>query len=440
MNKEELTPHFEELKRELAGKVTDEQLWKELNTYLNEYRVSIDATKSGIKRKYGADPTIPFVSAESASKKVAELTGSEMRVDITAKVSFVRRKTITTSQGAKNVVEGTLGDETGTAPFTIWGGEDMELEAGKTYVFRNAYTKKWNEKIQVNIGSRGAVEKAESEVSIPEGVAGGPAEVKIGDLREGSGEVTVTGRLISLESRKVIARGEEKVVRSGTIADSTGKIQFSAWSDFGLKDGEAYKIKGAGIRVWKGILQLNLGDRCEVSRVADSFGEIDLSAPKKTVAEIMASGGGALDVSVSGTVVDLKNGSGLIMRCPRCNRSVLNDSCSEHGPVTPVMDLRMKLTLDDGTGAIGVVVGRADTEKLTGVTFAAAEGLAKARGDRECVGREFAQMMIMKRMTARGNVLCDDFGPQMTAASASLDEIDVHAEAKRLYDEVEAAL
>ncbi|MCL1811436.1 MAG: single-stranded DNA-binding protein [Methanomassiliicoccaceae archaeon] len=441
MNDEELQLHFEELKKELGGKIDDDQLKKELNTYLNEYRVTAEAAKRGIKRKYGADGSSSFMTADSLSKKIDELKGTEMNVDITAKAVYVDKKQITVRGAPKTIISGILGDETGTAPFTIWEGENVNVDKGEVYLFKNAYTKVWNDRVQINLGARGKVEKAEGvRVDVPERtIAIESKEVKIQDIREGLGDVTVTGRIMSVEQRNITVKDEPKIVYSGIIADDTGKIQYSAWNDHNLKEGETICVKNAYIRAWRGIPQLNLGDKCEVSRVDDTFGEIDMTVSKKTIADIIAVGGG-LDLSVTGTVVDLRAGSGLIWRCPHCNRSVLNGECTTHGRVEPVTDLRMKLILDDGTGAISAIVNRQDTERLTGITLAAAEGLAKARGESEIVSREIAQLVIMRRMTVMGNVLNDDFGPMMIVTGAEIENVDVAAEAEKLYNDVEAAL
>jgi replication factor A1 len=441
MNDEELQIHFEELKKELAGKIDDAQLKKELNTYLNEYRVTAEAAKRGIKRKYGADSASTFMTADTLTKKIEELKGTEMNVDITAKAVFIDKKQITVRGVPKTIISGILGDETTTAPFTIWEGDNIELEKGGVYVFKNAYTKLWNDRVQINLGARGKVEKAEGiRVDVPERtITMESTEIKIGNIKEGIGNITVNGRIMSVEQRNITVKGEPKIVYSGIIADDTGKIQFSAWNDYGLKAGESVCAKNAYIRAWRGIPQLNLGDRCEVSRVDDSFGEIDMSVLNRTIADVIALGGG-LELSVTGTIVDLRVGSGLIWRCPNCNRSVLNGECATHGRVEAITDLRLKVIIDDGTGAIGAIINRADTERLTGVTLQAALALAQARGDSEIVSREMAQLVIMKRMTMTGNVMTDDFGPMLIATKVNIDEPDVVAEAEKLFKEVEAAL
>ncbi len=440
MEKEELTPHIEELQRVLGDKIDEEQLCEELNRYLNEYHVNIDAAKRGIIRKYGGTDTQTFVTGNSLIKKISELTGSEQNVDITAKVVFVDTKEITAKGIPKNILSGIMADETGSASFTVWEPGALVLAKGSVYIFRNCYCKTWNDKVQVNVGSRGRVEAAEGiKIDLPDRqITAAAAEIKIGSIKDGMGNVTVTGKVISVETRQITARGEQKTVYSGMIADDTGKIQFSAWNDFGIKEGESLCIKNAYIRSWKGIPQLNMGDRCEVSRVDAVTNVVDTTTNKKTVDEISRIGGG-LDITLEGLVVDVRQGSGIIRRCPQCNRSMLNGVCNTHGMVEGIMDLRLKVVIDDGTGAIGAIINRADTEKLTGVTMQAAQGLASVKGE-AFVGREIASKILMKRVTVTGNVMSDDYGPSIIVKSAGTLSIDLEEEATKLLDEVEAAI
>jgi len=303
MEMEELTPHIEELQRVLGDKIDREQIIAEFDKYLNEYHVNVDAAKRGIMRKYGAADTNTFVTGNSLVKKIAELTGSEQNVDITAKVVFVDTKDITVKGLPKSIISGILGDETGTASFTVWEPGALTLAKGSVYHFRNCYCKTWNDKVQINLGNRGRVEPADGvKMDLPERqITAAPSEIKIGNIKDGMGSVTVTGKVISVESKEIMARGEQKTVFSGVIADDTGKIQFSAWSDYAIKEGESLCISNAYIRSWKGIPQLNLGDRCEVSRVDAVTDVIDVSTNKKTVDEISRIGGG-LDITLEGDV------------------------------------------------------------------------------------------------------------------------------------------
>lgn len=436
----ELTPIVEELKRVLGDKIDEEQLKAELDKYLNEYHVGVDAAKRGILRKYGASDSASFATAGSVVKKIGELAGTEQNVDITAKVVYVDNKNITVKGLSKTIISGILGDETGTASFTVWEPGSVMLEKGSVYIFKNCYCKLWNEKVQINLGSRGRVEPASGiTMDLPErAMPVSSKECKIGDIRDGMGNVTVTGRVMSTEARDVIVKGAPKTVYSGIMADDTGKIQYSAWNDFSLKEGETICVKNAYIRSWKGIPQLNLGDRCEVSRVNATFETVETASATKTVDEVSRIGGG-LDITIEGLIVDVKAGSGLIRRCPQCNRSILNGTCTAHGQVEGVPDLRLKVVVDDGTGAIGAIINRADTEGLTGVSLAAAQGLASVQGE-GIVGREMAGKVLMKRVLISGNVMSDNFGPSMIVKKTSVVDVDLEGEANKLLDEVEASL
>ena len=440
MEMEELTPHIQELQRVLGDKIDEEQLASELNKYLNEYHVNIDAAKRGIIRKYGGSDIAAFVTGNALEKKVSELTGSEQNVDITAKVVFVDTKDITVKGLPKQIISGILGDETGTASFTVWEPGALVLAKGSVYNFRNCYCKKWNDKVQINLGNRGRVEPAPGvNMEVPESqITAASSEVKIGNIRDGMGNVTVTGKIISVEKKEITARGEQKTVYSGIIADETGRIQFSAWNDYGLKEGESVCVSNAYIRGWKGIPQLNMGDRCEISRVDEVTDVVDTSSNQKTVEEITRIGGG-LDITIEGLVVDVRQGSGIIRRCPQCNRSMLNGTCTTHGTVEGILDLRLKAVIDDGTGAISAIINRNDTEKVTGVTLQAARGLAAVQGE-AVVGREITSKILMKRLRVTGNVMSDDYGPSIIVKSAETIGLDLEAEAGKLLDEVEAAI
>ncbi len=439
MDRTELTPHIEEIKRVLGDKIDDEQIESELNKYLNEYHVDISAAKRGIIRKYGGTDT-GFATANNVAKKIADLTGTEQNVDVVAKIVYVETKNITVKGLNKTIVSGILGDDTGTASFTVWEPGAIQLEKGSAYTFKNCYCKLWNDRVQINIGNRGRVESAIGvEFNVPNSGASSlsASDVKIGDIRDGMGSVNVTGRIMSVEARKINSRGEEKIVFSGIMADETGKIQYSAWHDFELKEGESISAKNCYIRAWKGIPQLNIGDRAVVERLETEI-QADAGESQKTVADVTRIGGG-LDITIEGVVVDVKNGSGLIKRCPTCNRSMFNGVCSVHGTVEGMPDMRMKLVVDDGTGAIGAVVNRADTEKLTGISMNAAMGLAAARGEGVVI-RELMGKILLRRVRITGNVMSDDYGPSMIVRSASDVEVDVQGEAEKLLGKVEAAL
>jgi len=438
MKKEELTPHIEELKRVIGDEVDEEQIIDELNTYLTVYHVSIDAAKKGIMRKYGKEAPL-FVSAAAITKKINEMTGDEKNVDLKARIVFIEEKQITARGTPKTVFSGILGDETGTASFTVWDVGKFELEKGVTYYFKNAYTKKWNDKLQINFGERSIAEVSDDPIQVPERTISYSSEVKISELREGIGDVTVTGKILSVEPKTITSRGETKNVFTGYIADDTGKVQFTAWNDLNLQANETICVKNAYVKGWRGVPQLNFGDMCEVSRVDAVFADVQSGVSKRSIAEILRTGGG-LDVMVTGAIVDVRTGSGLIKRCPECNRSILNDECTAHGKVAAVQDLRMKIVIDDGMGALTAVLNRECTEELTGMTLEQAVALSKATGDQDIVMRTMDEKVLVMNVTAVGNVLSDEFGPMMIVREIDETQVDAIGEAEKLMDKVEGSL
>ncbi|MCH3978184.1 MAG: single-stranded DNA-binding protein [Candidatus Methanomethylophilus sp.] len=441
----DIGPIAEEIFGALGGKVDMETIRKEADTYINVYHIEPETAKSGIMKKLGGRKPSDGVQVSSSgvTKKVGEITGTEMNVTVTAKILFVEKREITARGVPKTIISGICADDTGSIPFTIWSDEG-EYEKGSVYTFKNAYTKKFRDAPQLNIGNRGKVIPApdvsfESISQSSEAVSPQAKPVKISEITDKSGNVCITGKIIDVATREISIKGEPKTVWSGTIADDTGKITFTAWNDFKLREGENVKIANAYIRAWKGIPQLNI-DKTTVEEISGEIPGVKAEDSQKTVGEIVRIGGG-LDIVIKGTVVDIRSGSGLIDRCPQCRRAISNGECAVHGPVqNPVKDLRIKATVDDGTGAISAIIGRADTEKLTGMTLDEAEALAESSGNPGAVADRIASALVLKRVTLKGNAMTDDFGPSIIVHSAQLSPVDVKAEARKLYEEVEGSL
>ena len=551
MQKEELAPHIEELKKVLGNNAEGKDLLEELEKYVNVYNVDIESAKRSLIRKYG-DDTMGYVTGENVVKKIGDLTGTEQNVDIVAKVVFWQKKTITGKNGPREIISGIIGDETATASFTEWSGT-KELVKGNVYRFKNCYTKTWNDTVQVHMGSKCSIETSDADISVKEreytppvtvtkkihnldgtersvdltakvifsemkeittkegnkrniisGIlgdetatisftlwndspmlekgsvykfkncytrkwnddvqlhignngsiepsdeiidnvpgrqrpAGSPTEMKIGDIRENSGSVTIVGRLLSLDKREIETRNGTKTVFSGNIADDTGEIQYSAWNDFNLEVDRSYRVTNAYIRSWKGIPQINMGDNTEVAAVDVVFDDADIGqGNERTIGDIAKNGGG-MDVIIRGAIVDIRPGSGIVKRCPQCKRTIINDECKTHGTVEPVPDLRMRIIIDDGTGSIATTMNREYTEKFTGVSFEAASNLSKARGE-DIVVKELGDKLYLKHLKVRGNAMNDDYGLKINAKEMSVDDVDVQKGAKELLDEVEGML
>ena len=382
-----------------------------------------------------------FTPPPAVSKKIENLDGTEKNVDVTAKVVFSEVKEIPSKDGGtRNIISGILGDETGTIQFTLWNDQPV-LENGAVYEFKNCYSKLWGDKVQLNIGTNGSVQKSEAvieAVSNRQKVTE-PTEMRIGDITKNTGNVTVTGQILSVEDRNIETKNGPRTVHSGVIADESGRIQFSAWNDFGFEEGKSYRISNAYIRTWKDIPQINLGDNTEVS--ASDFVLDESAAEQGTEMRIgdIAKKGGAMDVIIRGIIVDIRPGSGIIERCPECKRTMVAGKCMTHGEQEPIMDLRMRIIVDDGTGSISATINRDSTEKFTGVSFDAAFNLFKARSN-DFVVKELSDKLYMKHLKLRGNAMSDQYGLKINAKEITEDDTDVRKTAQELLDKIQEVL
>jgi ssDNA-binding replication factor A large subunit len=217
------------------------------------------------------------------------------------------------------------------------------------------------------------------------------------------------------------------------IGDETGKAQFTAWYDFKLKEGTVVKISGGYVKAWKGIPQFTFDEKATVEKLdVNVISKKDVKTQKIVLSELVDRNG-ALDVEVEGTVIEIRKGSGLVQRCPECNRVIQEGVCAVHGTVEGKADLRMKLVIDDGTGSVSAILGKEVTEKLLGKT------MNDSSNDDDLV-EEMNSMLFGHRISLQGNALGDQFGVTLIARDAKRADFNVTAEAERLSQELEELL
>jgi replication factor A1 len=435
MQIENIAPHVKEIHRALGEKLSEEEIAEELKKYVDVYRLSIPVAKKTIVKKYGGDAAEFSVGFQ---RKLAELRPNEPNVDFVAKVLSANDKEITSKGERKRIMYGFLGDETTTVPYTIWETEGLELSKGDVISVRGAYTREYQGRLQVNFGNRVTIKKEDPATVGDVQIADGPPRIAtVGELKDGMGYVQVKGRVLSVEPKDVMVQGQEKKIFSGSIADQTGRIQFTAWNDFKVKQGDILKISKATVKSWRGIPQLNFDDRAEVVKVKEKFPSVEelKKARVMTISDI-ASRGGAADTTVRGEVIEVRDGSGLVMRCPECKRVLQKGSCKVHGRAEGVPDLRIKAIVDDGSGAVSVVIGRELTEKLSDMTLDEAMEAAKKAMNLDVVKDSIEERLMLKVLTLSGNVTSDSYGLSMIVNGADMGLEDVRPEVEKLLVEL----
>ena len=442
--REELAPHVRDITRALSGHVSEQEIEKELSNYINVYRVSLDTAKRSIVKKHGGNPAHLSVGVP---RTIAELGPGEPSVNLLCRIVSVNEKQIDAEAGARTILYGILGDPTGTVPFTAWERLPFGPARGDVVRVQNAYTKEFRGQVQVNLGVRTVVTK-ESPDALPPGPTGptGPSPaaakatpVKIVDLREGSSNIAFTARILAIEKREVEVDGATKAVYSGVIADGTSKSQFSAWKDFDLHEGNVIRVEGGYVKSWRGIPQVSFDERAIVRKLDDgTLPPMDeLAASPRMWIEDLAERGGGVDVTVRGILIDLKEGSGLIYRCPECKRVLRKGVCRIHGEVSGTADLRVKAVLDDGSGALTAVFGKELTEGLLDKTVEECIAAAKEAMSQEVIRDQLADLLVAQPIEARGNVTSDDYGLMMIVDQAKILKVDIQEEARAMLEELE---
>ncbi len=178
------------------------------------------------------------------------------------------------------------------------------------------------------------------------------------------------------------------IAQVGLLGDETGTIKFTSWSNAKLpilKDGKSYSIRNVVTKSWQGRFSISLNKASEITPLDEEVAV------------------GRAEEEISGTIIDIQSGSGLIKRCPECNRVVVKGHCAEHGTVTGLYDLRIKGVLDDGEVVTDVLFNRELTERLTGMTLAEAKERAMEALDQNVVADAMKAVTIGRYYIVRGN-------------------------------------
>ncbi|MDI6707682.1 MAG: hypothetical protein QME47_01100 [Candidatus Thermoplasmatota archaeon] len=358
-----------------------------------------------------------------ATKRLAELEGHERNLELLCEVVSVAKRTVNVAGKEKTIFSGLLTDGTATLQFTAW--KDFNLTENEAIRIQNAYTTVWRNAVQINLGDATLVTKTKEAVTVEK------PEYKIKDLTTYMSNVCVTGKILALKQKEVVVKGEKKTCFSGTLGDETGKLPFTAWSDFNLKEGDVIKITNGYVRVAKGLPQLNFDSNATVEKLAV---DIEVKDRKLELKELERIGG--FDVIIEGFVVDIRPGSGLIIRCPLCKRVIQKDYCALHGEVKGLKDLRIKAVIDDGTSTVDALIGRNLTEQLLGKSMEECADELAVKSSPEAVTEELINKLLANPITLKGYTLRNERGAIFIATDVLKLDRNIVEEARAMLEEL----
>ncbi|MFC7203764.1 Single-stranded DNA binding protein [Haloferax namakaokahaiae] len=425
----ELDQHAEELASALG--VDKEEVKSDLQNLL-QYSVPIDEAKQSVRRKHGGSSS--GGSAAPSSKQIADIEPGGGNVSVTVRVLTVGTRSIVYQGEEQTIREGQLADESGVISYTAW--QDFGFSPGDSVTIGNAGVREWDGNPELNIGSASTVGIESDPVETPyDDQIGGESDLI--DLAAGDRGRAVEVRVLEVESRTISGRNGETTILSGVLADETGRLPFTDWAPRpDLEEGASLRFEDVYVREFRGVPQVNLSEFSTVE-VLDTAVEVTDSAPRLKIGEAVGAGG-MFDVEVLGNVLEVRDGSGLIERCPDCSRVVQNGQCRQHGAVDGDDDMRVKAILDDGTGTVTAILDRDLTEEIYGGTMADAMEAAREAMDKEVVADAIADTLVGHEYRVRGNLSVDEYGANLEADEFEESTDDPADRATAVLTEVEA--
>jgi replication factor A1 len=238
--------------------------------------------------------------------------------------------------------------------------------------------------------------------------------VKISDLVEDNKWCSFNARVSILWEPK-----HEKILQTGVLGDETGTVVFTTWRSSGapvLEEGKCYLFKNVVTSIWQEKISIKVNKNSEITLFSG-----DITIAKKLV-------------TVVGAMVDLQQGSGLIKRCPECNRSLVKGACADHGKVEGVYDLRIKGIIDNGAVSQDIILNRELTEQLTGITLDGAKEIAMESMDTRTVADNMGAMLIGHYFEVSGvqiekNLIVDSIKPFKADVMSHVNALLVAVEA-----------
>jgi replication factor A1 len=375
------------------------------NVVVNEWNGKLELT---LNRTSSIEPLATDIDAGSTSagvseeRQVSDLNQENMWANIEAKVVQLWDN----SNEAISQV-GILGDESGTIKFIKWSRDDLpDVEEGKSYLFSNVVVNEWNGKYEVTLNRTSNIEPLEEDIDTSFQPQGSAEDRLLSELRQENMWANIEAKVVQLWDNS-----NDAISQVGILGDESGTIKFVKWSRDDLPDveeGHVYRFNNIVVNEWNGSYEVILNRTTTIEPLSE---EIEVGAN-----------------SFQGAMIDIQDGSGLIKRCPECNRALTKGACMEHGKVDGNYDLRIKAVLDNGETVQDVLLNREITEELTGITLEEAINLAADALDQTVVVSKMREDLVGKYYCVEGSLadrylIAKSIEPLSTVDMEKVDEL-----------------
>ena len=416
----EFAPHVDEIKRALDNEIDDNSIIDDLKKLL-EYRVPLAEAKRSLIKKYGG-------TEKSIIRKLSDIETGDRNIEVTGQVLEISQRTINIKGAEKTIFAGIISDETAARSFTAW--DDFDLNVGDVINVLHAYVRSWQDRPEINLGNRSEVTKLDKSIELEH-----ESEIKkLSEIRGGEVNIHTEFRILDIETREITTKDGSKQILTGYVADDDTKLPFTSWVILPeLEAGNVVEVTNTYVRSFRGIPTLNISENSKVTTLEKN---IEYNEPANIRIGELIQRDGAFDVTIEGNILSIKPGSGLVFRCPECSRVIQKSMCRVHGNVENKPDMRIKAIIDDGTGALMLVLDSELTQKVCGLTIEDAQKIAKASMSQKSVEEEVSKKLFGKILSARGNMSKGDFGVTLVAKEVWEPELELDKKAAILLGRI----
>ncbi|MDE0574424.1 MAG: hypothetical protein OSB32_02440 [Candidatus Poseidoniales archaeon] len=398
-----------------------------VNEWNGKFSLNINQT-SRVAVLRASDRKVVMAPSEPTSiERVLKMDGF---ATVVARVIAAEQRTVNKKDGSGTIdlVKGRLADDTGTIGFACFG--EFNHPVGALLKIESAAIRRFRDTPELNIGDRTKVEIYHDEGFSSLENLEVSSVMQISELRDGATDVGITVQLTSWTSRTFAGKdGTEKTVWGGDAVDPTGVCRLTAWSELPIDEGSlplAIRLSNVRVRSWQGTPDLTV-DRIEQAEILDTipWETIDASTHSVEVnfSELL-SGGSRSGVTSTATVISVQSGSGIIHRCPECNKAMRDGACRDHGPQAGKEDLRLRIILDDGQTNGALILGRESAEAFLGQTMADVQAATKDDGG-EAFLADLRSRMLGRQHTFTGRAMIDAQGALLMADSFALTTLNL---------------
>lgn len=217
--------------------------------------------------------------------------------------------------------------------------------------------------------------------------AGGVADIiPITNIAGAGAWISVKGKITELWDST-----SDTIHQAGLIADETGMIKFTIFAknadQFTVQEGSCYELKNVVTSEFNGRLSINMNKNSTMKFLTEDIKILDTKA------------------EFTGVITQISNGSGFIKRCPECKRALVKGSCTEHGRVEGVADLRIKAVFVAGPDSYDIIAAKEVTESVLGYDMTEAKNKAMEALDAGVIAEELGKKLVGKFFKISGSVM-----------------------------------